>query len=330
MKTLYSVNEVRAMILRGEKLLLAGEEALLSQLPQGHWVGGTIPYFMSENGGCQSSEMIQVGFLPDFVTEMRAVNYYANELKNIPADYPKNGVSFIMIPAFSEAHQVFAKDCSTFSGLFDSPLLGWVTGFNLNSQDRKFAKVYNGMTSECFTEKAVVLHLEIAKNKFAQVNIINLFKQGHGDSIRFKSTGFEVSKCFINGVETNFADYLLNRNTDTKLPMVADYSGALINVSIMSVDKANNMVKLYAPVFADVEYKFADPIGNYESEFAREVTSSELKRPSLSCNCVLNYLYANLEGKRTGNIMGPMTFGEIAYMLLNQTVVYLTFENRMD
>jgi hypothetical protein len=25
---------------------------------------------------------------------------------------------------------------------------------------------------------------------------------------------------------------------------------------------------------------------------------------------------------------GPMTFGEIAYMLLNQTLVYLTFENK--
>jgi hypothetical protein len=42
----------------------------------------------------------------------------------------------------------------------------------------------------------------------------------------------------------------------------------------------------------------------------------------------LNYLYANLEGKKTGHIVGPMTFGEIAYMLLNQTLVYLTFENK--
>ena len=45
---------------------------------------------------------------------------------------------------------------------------------------------------------------------------------------------------------------------------------------------------------------------------------------SFSCNCVLNYLYAGLEGKKTGEFNGPATFGEIAYQLLNQTLVYLT------
>ena len=30
-----------------------------------------------------------------------------------------------------------------------------------------------------------------------------------------------------------------------------------------------------------------------------------------------------LEGKKTGAFTGPITFGEIAYQLLNQTLVYL-------
>jgi hypothetical protein len=30
-----------------------------------------------------------------------------------------------------------------------------------------------------------------------------------------------------------------------------------------------------------------------------------------------------LEGKTTAGMTGPMTFGEIAYQLLNQTLVYL-------
>ena len=47
-----------------------------------------------------------------------------------------------------------------------------------------------------------------------------------------------------------------------------------------------------------------------------------------SCNCILNYLYSELEGKKTGGITGPITFGEIAYQLLNQTMVYLTIEDR--
>jgi hypothetical protein len=37
----------------------------------------------------------------------------------------------------------------------------------------------------------------------------------------------------------------------------------------------------------------------------------------------LNYLYGKLEGRKTGDLTGPITFGEIAFQLLNQTLVYL-------
>jgi hypothetical protein len=43
---------------------------------------------------------------------------------------------------------------------------------------------------------------------------------------------------------------------------------------------------------------------------------------------VLNYLHGSLEGRRTGSLQGPMTFGEIAYQLLNQTLVQITVEPR--
>ncbi len=38
---------------------------------------------------------------------------------------------------------------------------------------------------------------------------------------------------------------------------------------------------------------------------------------------MLNYVYGKLEGRHTGKLTGPITFGEIAYQLLNQTLVYL-------
>ena len=44
--------------------------------------------------------------------------------------------------------------------------------------------------------------------------------------------------------------------------------------------------------------------------------------PIFSCNCILNYLYGNLEGKTTPPYAGPVSFGEVAYQLLNQTLVY--------
>ena len=46
--------------------------------------------------------------------------------------------------------------------------------------------------------------------------------------------------------------------------------------------------------------------------------------PAFCCNCILNYAYGGLEGRRLPAMHGPATFGEIGYQLLNQTLVYLS------
>jgi hypothetical protein len=48
---LLSIPEVQSAIAAGESLFLAGSREALSQLPRGNWIGGTIPYFMAEEGG---------------------------------------------------------------------------------------------------------------------------------------------------------------------------------------------------------------------------------------------------------------------------------------
>ncbi len=53
-------------------------------------------------------------------------------------------------------------------------------------------------------------------------------------------------------------------------------------------------------------------------------TSSEAVECTINRQCILNYLYGGLEGKRAGSLQGPVTFGEIAYLLHNQTMVTLT------
>lgn len=50
-------------------------------------------------------------------------------------------------------------------------------------------------------------------------------------------------------------------------------------------------------------------------------------QPAFSCNCILNFLYGGLEGERALPIGGPATFGEIAYVLLNQTLVYMEIDD---
>jgi hypothetical protein len=78
----------------------------------------------------------------------------------------------------------------------------------------------------------------------------------------------------------------------------------------------------YSAVFEGVAYKFAQPVNDYAARFQTAVDEKE-GAPAFACNCILNFLYGELEGKKTGAITGPITFGEIAYQLLNQTMVCL-------
>src|SRR3989442_1532003 len=200
--TLMSVADFRAGLAKApEKLFaVAGDERLLAQLPKGNWVGGTIPYLMTdEDGGLTTRDSLMV---QELVTDERAA--------------PK-------------------------------------------------ISVYDAKT-------------------------------------------------------TNFGRWLTDNNVDTKLPLVADYNGALINVSVQGVDKEAGTVSLYAPVFKDRTYRLAKPMPDYVQGF-KSVTAGPTHDVAFACNCTLNYVYGKLDGARVG-LPGPFTFGEIAYQLLNQTMVY--------
>lgn len=327
MRSMMTVKEAASLIQDGKRLFVSGEESLLGQLPRGAWVGGTIPYFMTEDGGMCSREKLQATVLPEFIRDATARFYGPAELSHIPADYKPNGFSYVIIPAQTDTHQTFAKDCSTWPGVFNRPLFGWISGVHLDHLGTVKPKVVNGETGKSSDSEAIVMHLDLPASKYARLSTINLFHQGRGDTITFSTSGFEVSSCLINGQEQNLAHYLTAKRADTHLPLVADYMGAMVNVSFQRVDAASGKVALYAPVFRGVEYKIAAAVDDYEREFSRQIAQQHVDAV-FSCNCILNYLYAKLEGKKTGDIVGPVTFGEIAYMLLNQTLVYLTFENK--
>lgn len=93
-------------------------------------------------------------------------------------------------------------------------------------------------------------------------------------------------------------------------------------MSIKSISEENKTVDFYAPVFAGKEYRFARPVNNYAASFEEHLQRFQNVKPIFSCNCVLNYLYGELDGKATPPFAGPVTFGEVAYQLLNQTLVY--------
>jgi hypothetical protein len=312
------------MIAKGKKLLLAGEETLLKQLPAGNWIGGSIPYFMTEQGGLSTQYMIYVTELPDFISEVSVKVYDAATLASVYTDMPHNGFSVIIIPAFCATHLDFALHAPEYKGFASRPLIGWISGVHLNELGKLTPKVFNGQTKTMLEDGAVVMHVTLPPDKIAEVGILNIFEQSEGDTITFPQNGFSAREAYVNGVKTNFAEYIAKNRLDTDLPLVADYFGAMVNVSFEHVDQVNQEVKFYAPVFAGVHYKHAKPVENYVEQFTSRIPDHLDKPPTFSCNCILNYVYSELEGKRTGDITGPITFGEVAYQLLNQTMVYLT------
>ena len=75
------------------------------------------------------------------------------------------------------------------------------------------------------------MHVELPGDKLAKANIINLFRQGNGSTITFPKSGFEAAECFVDGAKRNFAEYVTSAKIDNRLPLVADYMGAMVEPS---------------------------------------------------------------------------------------------------
>lgn len=319
---LRTLSETASLLEHGGRLLVAGDEALLARLPAGAWIGGTIPYFMTADGGQVSRELLFVDELPGTVTDVKVSTYGPDELQNIPVDAYENGFSVVILPATSTVHERYAAEAAEIPGIFDRPVVGWVSGVHLDDLGTIAPKVFAGSGGARWQDRAVVLHAELAEGLLASAEIVNLFHQGDGPTLTFDETGFSQRTVRVDGQARSFGEFLAESGHDARLPLVADYFGAMINVSFQDVPSDGGAVSLYAPVFAGVEYKLAAPVGDYVTEFAAHLPHGSVS-PAFSCNCILNFLYSELEGKTTGDIAGPITFGEIAFQLLNQTLVYL-------
>lgn len=206
--------------------------------------------------------------------------------------------------------------------MFIKNIVGWISGVNLSVPGQTSIAV-NGQTGEIFPDKAVTLHIGVSADKTLNIGIVNIFSpDDNSPVIEFDSEGFSATTCRVNGEEVALAEYISTNNLNTQLPLVADYSGAKVNISFKSIE--NGVVHFYAPVFRGIKYKMAKNIADYEQEFSTHLSKFQNVNAAFSCNCILNFLYGELEGKDIATFFGPITFGEIAYQLVNQTLVYVT------
>jgi len=321
-RSLYSFDEAVELIQSGQNILLAGGETVLRRLPAGNWIGGTSPYFIGEEGGTTTHEKVFITVLPDEVTGISTHLYDEESLPSLASDGPDNGFTFVIIPAFSRVHQSFAENVRDYAGIFNRPLLGWISGVAVEDRGRIAPQVVDGRTGTWSDAHAVALHATLKDQVAAEIGIVNPFTPSDGDAITVDKAGFSCVDAYVNGERMNLAQYLVDKKIDTRLPLVADYFGAMVNVSVHSIDVMKGEVRFYAPLFPNVTYRLARPIDDYEEVFSRKVRRIGVV-PTLAVNCVLNYAYGGLEGKRGGDIRCPLTFGEIAYGLLNQTLVYM-------
>ncbi len=323
---LMDVESVIEKINQREFLIIAADTKVLQQLPSGNWIAGSIPYFMGQEGGEVSQDKAFVNTIEglDLSNPPRIMPYDVNSIKNIAQDAPENGFTITILPAGSGVHAEYAENAPSYNNMFFSPLIGWIAGTHLDDAATQ-PQVGFGPVNMLMTDKAIAMHVSLPEDQFANINIVNLFEQGTGPSISFEDTGFSATDCLIDGKAEKFSEYVQNNNIDTRLPLVADYNGVNINVSIKEI--LNDSVEFYAPIFRNVKYQFANPVVDYVAELDQAITSHQMPETSFSFNCILNFLYAELENKKTAKLSGPFTFGEIAYQLLNQTLVYLTIES---
>ncbi len=328
-QSLMDVAEAAALVRSGRPCCIAGDAQALGRLPPGRWIGGTIPYFMAAQGGLCTREQVFVTELPQLAPgegDAAWVQRYSRDtLSQVCADAPLHGFSLIVLPAFSAVHEAFAQEAPDYPEMYQRPLLGWVAGLHLDDlQGAQRPGVLHGPDGRLLHDEAVVLHVPVSPGLQVHLDIVNPFAPAPGPTIAFAEGGFSAGDCLIDGQPANLHDWLLDGGVDTRLPLVADYCGALVNVSIKAMDAAARRVAFYAPVFAGVAYRCAQPLADPVDSFRRALAGQPPPGTLvLSCNCILNYLHCGLEGRTLGAMRGPATFGEIAYQLLNQTLVYL-------
>lgn len=324
---LSSLAQANALIERGAPLIIAGSRTALASLKPGNWIGGSIPYFITADGGQCDRTQVFVDEIKLPVVRWSITTYSPSALSAIATDAFANGFSYVIIPANSTAHLEYAMHAPEFPDIFLKPVIGWISGVHLDDLASEAPVVVDGRTGSVLSKEAVVLHVELPAFCEVMVHTVNLFSQGKGPTLQFLEPGFSASKALVDGKSVDLARFMKDQHWDASRPLVADYAGTNINVSIKAVDETANRVSFYAPVFPDVDYREAAPVGDYVESFAKAVPAGV--QSVLSCNCILNYLYGKLEGRRTGAFQGPITFGEIAHQLVNQTLVYLA-ENKPE
>ncbi|HTI84416.1 MAG TPA: hypothetical protein VL614_28530 [Acetobacteraceae bacterium] len=324
---LLTPKEASNLIETGVFAVIAGTEEELASLPRGNWIGGTTAYLMAPRGRIARPDCLMCSVLEEGV-ECRIAVLTQDTLSHITDGRYETGFTYVLLPAFSDVHYSYALTAPGIPGLFEQPIFGWITGVPMSEVGERAPKVFDGRTGSAHENAAVALHVALPSAFMMTIDLVNPFVQGRGPVIVFPQTGFNAGACTINGQPRNFAEYLVEEKIDTSMPLVANYAGASINVSIRTVDAACGDVQFFAPVVTGENYRLGAPRADYTRCMTACARSLDRPECALVCRCILNHLNPNFANADTAGFVGPVTFGEIAYILVNQTLVVMNGEGR--
>jgi len=212
---LFTPDEVSAMILAGDKLLLAGDADLLSQLPAGNWIGGSTPYFiLYPENRTTSLDKIFVNQLPDFITQLEIREYDETNIQNIFNDGPQNGFTMLIMPYATPVAMEYAINATNYTNFAAHPVCGWLSGRLKEIITTEKSCTASGIAPGILSEKGVAMHISLPESKYAEIHIFNPYKQGDGDSIVFEESALRIKDAIINGDSNIIATIIRNLLTN--------------------------------------------------------------------------------------------------------------------
>lgn len=327
MQGLFDVSTISQLIRQGHVLVIAGTEEVLTQLPQGEWIGGVSRRFLTEEGACQESDVAYIYDFSEYIASARISTHQSYELDGLYTNHGPSTFTYVILPAFAMVHRAFSINAVTEIEHFSSPVVGWVAGVNLGGEEMSEPLVFDGTKLRMYTERMVALRGTLKEGLEASVEVLNPFVPGDGDTLVFDQPTFVVRECLINGVRRNIAEYWREINPDPGLPLVTTIRNAHVNVHPLRPLGITSLI-MAASVIPNVEYRLAKPDPDFRAHF-RAIAEAVSPGRIATVHCSANYDLLDLEGEKLGSLKGAFTYGEVAYVLMNQTSVNLRISKRV-
>jgi len=194
---LYSLEETIKLIEEKKILVLSGPKELLEKLPAGNYIAGSSYYFISDSKGIKTDDKIYVDDVTDVAKDFKINVYNKDALKNINKDAFDHGFSYILVPFEGATHNELALNLPFYEDFATKPLYGFVTGASGNHWALNKAIVLDGLHKYISHDDAVVLHIEIAEDKYAEIDIIDPFEPDTSVECKFDETGYVIKDAYI-------------------------------------------------------------------------------------------------------------------------------------